>query len=181
MKLLRQYATGFFYLLLKVLSGFPSMHVRNFVLRTFYGMDIARGAVLMGNFRLRRPSRIQIGKGTVVGERVELDGRASLFIGEHVNISSEVMIYTLQHDYKQPGFENSGAPVIVEDYVWLSTRSILLPGIRVGKGAIVAAGSVVTKDVPAFAVVAGIPAKQIGTRPEDVLDYSPADYRIPFL
>ena len=44
-----------------------------------------------------------------------------------------------------------------------------------------AAGSVVTKDVPAFAVVAGIPAKQIGTRPENVLDYSPGDYRIPFL
>ena len=91
------------------------------------------------------------------------------------------MIYTLQHDYKLPGFENAGAPVIVEDYVWLSTRSILLPGIRIGKGAIVAAGSVVTKDVPAFAVVAGIPAKQIGTRPENVLDYSPGDYRIPFL
>ena len=181
MKLLRQYATGFFYLMLKLLSGFPSMHVRNFFLRHVYGMDIAKGAVMMGNFRLRRPSRIQIGKGTVVGERVELDGRASLFIGNHVNISSEVMIYTLQHDYKLPGFENAGAPVIVEDYVWLSTRSILLPGIRIGKGAIVAAGSVVTKDVPAFAVVAGIPAKQIGTRPENVLDYSPGDYRIPFL
>jgi acetyltransferase-like isoleucine patch superfamily enzyme len=181
MKTLRQYATGFFYLMLKLLSAFPSMHVRNFFLRHVYGMDIAKGAVMMGNFRLRRPSRIQIGKGTVVGERVELDGRASLFIGNHVNISSEVMIYTLQHDYKLSGFENAGAPVIVEDYVWLSTRSILLPGIRIGKGAIVAAGSVVTKDVPAFAVVAGIPAKQIGTRPENALDYSPGDYRIPFL
>lgn len=181
MKSLRQYATGLFYLALKILSGVPSMHIRNFVLRNIYGMNIARGAVLMGNFRLRRPSRIRIGKGTVVGERVELDGRASLFIGEQVNISSEVMIYTLQHDYKAPGFENSGAPVIVEDYVWLSTRSILLPGIRIGKGAIVAAGAVVTKDVPPFAVVAGVPAKQIGTRPQDVLNYSPADYRIPFL
>ena len=181
MKYFRQYATGFFYLGLKILSAFPSMHVRNFFLRYLYGMTIAPGAVVMGQFRLRRPSRIQIGTGTVVGERVELDGRASLFIGEHVNISSEVMIYTLQHEYKAPGFENSGAPVVVEDYVWLSTRSILLPGVRIGRGAVIAAGAVVTKDVPPFAVMAGIPAKQIGTLPEDVLDYSPGAYRIPFL
>ena len=181
MKYLRQYATGFFYLGLKVLSQVPSMHIRNFFLRYVYRMTISPGAVVMGQFRLRRPSRIQIGTGTVVGERVELDGRASLFIGEHVNISSEVMIYTLQHDFKTPGFENSGAPVVVEDYVWLSTRSILLPGVRVGRGAVIAAGAVVTKDVPAFAVMAGIPAKQIGTRPQDVLDYSPGAYRIPFL
>lgn len=181
MKYLRQYATGLFYLGLKWIRFIPSMHVRNFILRFVYSAKIARGAVVMGDVRFRRPSRIQIGTGTVVGERVELDGRASLFVGNHVNISSEVMIYTLQHDYKAPGFENSGAPVVIEDYVWLSTRCIVLPGIRIGQGAVIAAGAVVTKDVPPFAVMAGIPAKQIGTRPQDVLDYSPGAYRIPFL
>jgi acetyltransferase-like isoleucine patch superfamily enzyme len=175
------YATGAFYLALRWVSYVPSMHVRNAFLRHVFGVKLAKGAVVMGHFRMRRPSRIHIGQGTVVGDRVELDGRASLFIGNHVNISSEVMIYTLQHAFNQPGFENVGAPVVVEDHVWLSTRCILLPGVRIGQGAVVAAGAVVTKDVPALAVVAGIPAKVIGQRSADVLDYSPADYRIPFL
>ena len=179
--MLRAYAVGLYYLGLRFTAALPSMHLRNLILRGLYGLNLHPDAVLMGRFELRRPRRIQIGKGTVVGDRCELDGREGLSIGQNVNISSEVKIYTLQHDYRLPGFPNRGGPVTVEDYAWLSTRCTILPGVTVGRGAVVAAGAVVTKDVAPLTVVGGIPATVIAQRPPEALDYCPADYRIPML
>lgn len=179
--MLRAYAVGLYYLGLRLTASLPSMHLRNAILRGIYGLKLDRGAVLMGRFDLRRPQRIRIGRGTVVGDRCELDGREGLTVGQNVNISSEVKIYTLQHDYRLPGFPNSGGPVKVEDYAWLSTRCTILPGVTIGRGAVVAAGAVVTKDVAPLTVVGGIPATVIAQRPPEALDYCPADYRIPFL
>jgi maltose O-acetyltransferase len=179
--MLRAYAVGLYYLGLRFTAALPSMHLRNLILRGLYGLNLHPDAVLMGRFELRRPRRIQIGKGTVVGDRCELDGREGLSIGQNVNVSSEVKIYTLQHDYRLPGFPNIGGPVIVEDYAWLSTRCTILPGVTVGRGAVVAAGAVVTKDVAPLTVVGGIPATVIAQRPPEALDYCPADYRIPML
>ena len=179
--MLRAYAVGLYYLGLRFTAALPSMHLRNLILRSLYGLNLHPDAVLMGRFELRRPRRIQIGKGTVVGDRCELDGREGLSIGQNVNISSEVKIYTLQHDYRLPGFPNSGGPVTVEDYAWLSTRCTILPGVTIGRGAVVAAGAVVTKDVAPLSVVGGIPATVIAQRPPEALDYCPADYRIPML
>jgi maltose O-acetyltransferase len=179
--MLRAYAVGLYYLGLRFTAALPSMHLRNLILRSLYGLNLHKGAVLMGRFELRRPRRIQIGTGTVVGDRCELDGREGLTIGRNVNISSEVKIYTLQHDYRLPGFPNRGGPVTVEDYAWLSTRCTILPGVTVGRGAVVAAGAVVTKDVAPLTVVGGIPATVIAQRPPEALDYCPADYRIPML
>ncbi len=179
--MLRAYAVGFYYLGLRLTAVLPSMHLRNFIVKHVYGLQLDRGVVLMGRFDLRRPRRIQIGTGTVVGDRCELDGREGLTIGRNVNISSEVKIYSLQHDYRRPGLPNAGAPVVIEDYAWLSTRCTILPGVTVGRGAVVAAGAVVTKDVPPLAVVGGIPATVFAQRPPEALDYCPADYRIPML
>lgn len=179
--MLRAYAVGIYYLGLRLTASLPSMHLRNFILRNAYGLHLERGTVLMGRFELRRPRRITIGRGTVVGDRCELDGREGLRIGQNVNISSEVKIYTLQHDYRLPGFPNSGGSVTIEDYAWLSTRCIILPGVTVGRGAVVAAGAVVTKDVAPLTVVGGIPATVIAQRPPEALDYCPADYRIAML
>lgn len=93
-----------------------------------------------------------------------LDGRKGLVIGDHVNLSSEVMIWTLQHDMNDSGFKAVGGPVEIGDYAWVSARAIILPGRKIGKGAVVAAGSVVTKDVEDYAIVGGVPAKKIGER-----------------
>ena len=179
--MLRAYAVGLYYLGLRFTAALPSKHLRNLILRGLYGLNLHPDAVLMGRFELRRPRRIHIGRGTVVGDRCELDGREGLNIGQNVNISSEVKIYTLQHDYRLPGFPNRGGPVTVEDYAWLSTRCTILPGVTVGRGAVVAAGAVVTKDVAPLTVVGGIPATVIAQRPPEALDYCPADYRIPML
>jgi acetyltransferase-like isoleucine patch superfamily enzyme len=85
-------------------------------------------------------------------------------IGQNVNFSAEAAIWTQQHDPQSATFEIYSAPVVVEDRAWISFRSTVLPGTTIGEGAVVAANAVVTKDVPKFTIVGGIPAKVIGSR-----------------
>jgi len=180
MKTLKLYIRGFINLLLKILKHFPSHHFRNFILRTFFRMKLHKKAVLYSGFLIRSPKRIKIGKGTVVGYNCELDGRMNLTIGENVNISSDVKFYTLQHDYNDIAFKAVGAPIVIGDYVWVSVRAIILPGVTIGEGAVIAAGAVVTKDVEPFAIMGGVPAKKISERSQ-ILDYVPAAHRLPFV
>ena len=70
-----------------------------------------------------------------------------------------------------PGFRAIAQPVIIEDYVFIGPRAIILPGVTLGKGAVVAAGAVVTKDVEPFSIVGGVPAKVIGEREPKELHY----------
>src|SRR5581483_1613814 len=100
----------------------------------------------------------------IIGEGVVLDGRDELTIGNHVDIASEVMIYNGEHDLNDPNFRGVFSPVKIEDYVFIGPRVIILPGITIKKGAVVGAGAVVTKDVPEFQIVGGVPAKIIGER-----------------
>lgn len=71
---------------------------------------------------------------------------------------------TAEHDIDDPYFVGTEAPVHIGDYAWISSRATILPGVRIGNGAVVAAGAVVTKDVPDYTVVGGVPAKLIGVR-----------------
>lgn len=106
-----------------------------------------------------------------IGDHCFLDYRGSISIGKNVNISSQVIILTGDHDPQDKHFRYRSRPVIIEDYVWLSTRCIILPGVTIGKGAVVAAGAVVTKDVFPYTIVGGIPACKISDRNID-LDYN---------
>jgi acetyltransferase-like isoleucine patch superfamily enzyme len=178
MNALRNHLVGLAYLSLRWVAHLPSHRLRNVLLRHLYGLNLHRSAVVYGGFRLRRPHQITIGPGTVVGERCELDGRRGITLGRNVNLSSEVMIYTLQHDPQDPHFATVGGPVTIHDHAWISARVVILPGVTIGQGAVVAAGAVVTHDVPDYSIVGGVPAKPIGTRPQN-LDYSPADYVLP--
>ena len=177
---LKLYYKGFIALILKMVSHYPSHLIRNFVLVNLFGLKLAKGSIIYSGFLVRSPKNIKIGKGTVVGYNCELDGRKGLTIGENVNISSDVKFYTLQHDYNSKNFRAVGAPVIIEDYVWVSARSIILPGITIGKGAVIAAGSVVTKNVEAYSVMGGVPAKKIGERSKN-LDYNLTKHKLYFV
>lgn len=106
-----------------------------------------------------------------------MDGRKyNITVGNDVSIGPEASILTLGHDPQSGNFEDRGGDVIIGDRVWIGYRAIVLPGVTIGDGAVVGAGSVVTRNVEPFTIVAGNPATKIGTRnPELVyeLNYRP--------
>jgi len=115
---------------------------------------------------------IEIGVNSGIGIRSNIygiGGGGKLSIGENVMMAPDVTILTLKHcygDISVPFIEQKiySTEVIIEDDVWIGIRSIILPGVTIGKGSIVAAGAVVTKDVPNYSVVGGVPAKIIKKR-----------------
>lgn len=109
-------------------------------------------------------NRITIGNNTVINRFTYLDGRASLYIGNNVNVSHYTLIQTLTHDPQNPEFVALEKPVAIMDHAWIGARAIIMPGITVGEGAIVAAGAVVSKDVAPYTIVGGAPARKIGKR-----------------
>ncbi len=114
---------------------------------------------------IRNGRNIKIGNNCVFNKQVLLDGRGGkLIIGNNVDIAQETNIWTLQHNVHDDYHGDKGGDVIIEDYVWIASRVTILPGIRIGRGAVVATNSVVTKDVPPMSIVAGIPAKVISER-----------------
>jgi acetyltransferase-like isoleucine patch superfamily enzyme len=132
------------------------------------GMKVAATAKLYRWREVRDAGKITIGDGTIIGMWATMDGREGITIGRNVNLSSEVALWTLQHDYNSPTFATSGGPIVIGDRAWISFRATILPGVTIGEGAVVAANSVVTKDVAPFTVVGGIPAKKIGERSRDL-------------
>lgn len=121
--------------------------------------------------RFYDPRHIEIGTDTIIGDHAFLDGRDTIKIGDHVDIASGVMIYNSEHAINSDDFHAVNAPVEIGDYVFIGPRVIILPGVKIGRGAVVGAGAVVTKDVPDFAIVGGVPAKIIGERKNKNLNY----------
>ena len=128
------------------------------------GMTIGQGSHIYQGAEIRSPAGVVIGQNSSIGHHAVLDGRGGLTIGDSVNLSSGVWIWTVEHQINSPTFAAESSPVVFEDYVWLSCRVTVLPGVTVGKGAVVAAGAVVTEDFEAYSIVAGVPAKKIGER-----------------
>lgn len=124
------------------------------------------------------PAGVTIGNHSIIGNDCFLDGRRSIQIGDNVNIGGHVQIYTLEHDPQASDFGVKGGPVVIHDFAYVATRSTLLPEITIGEGAVVAAGAVVTKSVPPYTIVGGVPASVIGRRSPD-LRYT-LDYHLPF-
>jgi maltose O-acetyltransferase len=153
-----------------LLGRIPSHSFRK-VIHKSAGVKMGKGSTIHMGVTFYETKNIVIGDDTIIGERAVLDGRARLVIGNHVALASEVMIYNSQHDIHDPFFKPVSKPVHIEDYVFIGPRAIILPGVTVGRGAIVAAGAVVTKDVPPFAVVGGVPAKVIAERANKDLRY----------
>ena len=118
-----------------------------------------------------QPRNIAIGEGTRVGDHAFLDGRARLTIGKEVDIASYVMVYNSEHNLESDEFTAREEPVEIGDYSFIGPRVIILPGVKIGTGAVVAAGAVVTKDVEDYAIVGGVPAVKIGERKNKNLHY----------
>ncbi len=148
----------------------PSHFIRRFFYRAS-GMTVGSGSSLHMRLRIYDPRGVSIGEDTIIGERVVLDGRAPLTIGNHVDIATGAMIYNSQHDIKSSDFQAVELPVMIEDYVFIGPNAIILPGVTLGRGCVVGAGAVVTKDVLEMTVVGGVPAKLISERKIPTLSY----------
>ena len=158
-----------------VISHIPFFAVRHAWYRHVVGVRLGCGAaVFMDCFWYfyrsfgRNPQPMSVGEHTIINRRCALDGRGGLRIGSNVSLSPEVMLITSNHRKDDPDFAVEDQPIVIEDYVWVGSRATVLPGVTIGKGAVVAAGAVVTKDVPPYAVVGGVPAKVIGERAKDL-------------
>jgi maltose O-acetyltransferase len=159
-----RFAIVWLYLFNRWLTFFPFHAPRLWLLRRMLGKMGAAPSVLMG-LELRNPRNIELGDQVVLNRGVLLDGRGGkLQIGNNVDIAQETAIWTLEHDVHDDQHRAVGAPVTIEDYAWIGHRAIILPGVRIGRGAVVAAGAVVTQDVAPMAIVGGVPAKPIGVR-----------------
>ncbi|NJC26113.1 acetyltransferase-like isoleucine patch superfamily enzyme [Lewinella antarctica] len=126
---------------------------------------MGKDCAIMRGFRIRDPRNISMGDFVNINQNCMLDSRGgAVKIGNYVDIAPEVNVWTLQHDPQDPNFGTKGGGVILEDFVWIGNRAIILPGVTIGKGAVVATGAVVTKDVAPWTIVGGVPAKKIGER-----------------
>lgn len=154
---------------LRCTGHLPTNMLRIALYRALFGMKIAKGATIeSGCLILGGPSRITIGRGSVINRGVVLDGRFPLTIGENVSISIGSVILTLEHDLQASDFAAVGGPVAIGDRAFLGSRAVVLPGVTIGAGAAVAAGAVVTNDVEPYTIVGGVPAKAIGSRPRNL-------------
>lgn len=162
---------GFIWLMTNsFLPHIPSQTIRNFGLR-MTGVAMSKNVKFYSGFSVRNPKGLTIEDGVNIGPKVLLDARCGLTIRKSAVIAYDAIIWTFNHDYNDINFCGKGAPVEIGAYVWVCCRSIILPGVKVGEGAIVASGAVVTKDVEPWTIVGGIPAKVIGYREKNEYDY----------
>lgn len=153
--------------LLSDLGHFPSHAVRNVFYRRS-GLTLPRSSSIHWHFGCYAPENIVIGETTVIGGDCFIDGRSGVTIGRSVNIGGFVSVYTRQHDIDDPGFAECGGPVVIGDYAYLGSHTVVLPGVTVGEGSVTAAGSVVTNNVPPYTMVGGVPAVHIRNRSRDL-------------
>lgn len=154
----------------KLIPSLPSKHLKYYGFKML-GVKMSKDVKFFDNIQIREPKRLTIEEGVSIGPHVLLDARCGLTIRKSAVVAYDAIIWTLNHDYNDMLFCGKGAPVEIGEFAWICSRSIILPGVKVGKGAVVASGAIVTKDVEPYTIVGGIPAKVIGHRDEKGYKY----------
>ena len=131
-------------------------------------MKIGKNSEINMNLYVFNYKGIKIGSHSHINRSCFIDARAGVTIGNNVSISHNVSIITGSHDIQSINFSGVFRPIKIDDYVWIGINSTILQGVHIGKGAVVAAGSVVTKDIPPYTIVGGVPAKIISTRIKNI-------------
>ena len=166
------YLTNYF------ISNIPSWKLRHGWYRRVLGIELGpRAGVHLGCYwwfygpgQIRRTG-VSIGANSRINRDCMIDVRGGVRIGDNVSISPQVAISTAAHSALDPAFRVEIRPVVIEDNVWIGMRATILGGVTLGRGCVVAAGAIVTKDVPPLTIVAGVPAKPVGMRPEEASHY----------
>ena len=171
----RVWFDGLLFICNRIISNIPSHTARVAFYRYVMRFDIGERACIFSGARFDGRGTFHLGKSSTINDRCHLDNRGGLTIGENVSVSPETCILTADHDPHHPQFAGRNRAVVIEDYVFIGTRALILPGVTIGRGAVVGAGAVVSKDVAPLAIVAGSPARPIGQR-DPSLNYQ-IDYR----
>lgn len=130
---------------------------------------LGKNIVLYENGWIEYPHRLEIDCNTSINRNFFINARGQISIGKNVLIGPYVIIYSTNHIFDNTCMSineqgQTEEPVIIEDDVWIGARSVILPGVIIGKGAVIAAGAVVTKNVEPYSIVGGVPAKFIKYR-----------------
>jgi putative colanic acid biosynthesis acetyltransferase WcaF len=136
---------------------------RRSILRLF-GARVGRGVLIRPSVRIVYPWKVTIGDNAWIGDDVNLYSLGEITIGHDVVISQGCYLCTGSHDYRDAAFPIFARPIVVEPEVWIAALCFLNPGVRIGRGAVIAARSVVLSDVPERTIVGGHPAKIVGDR-----------------
>lgn len=161
---MRTFIKGLFLLFQEVIMLIPCWAIRWAFVKLSV-KHLGKGCFVMRKVNVVNPQNITIGDSVVINKAVMLDGRgAELIIGDNVDIAQETNIWTLEHDVNDDNHKEVSAKVVIDDHVWIASRVTILPGVHIGRGAVVASGAVVVKNVPPMTIVGGIPAKVIGYR-----------------
>jgi putative colanic acid biosynthesis acetyltransferase WcaF len=134
-----------------------SSSFRTRLLRLF-GAKIGRGVYIKPGLRVKFPWYFEVGDHTWLGEDLWVDNLAQVTIGPHCCISQGAYLCTGNHDWSAPDMRLFRRPIRCERGSWVGAKSVVCPGVTLGAGAIAAAGSVITKDIPSMEVHAGNPA-----------------------
>ncbi len=136
---------------------------------SFFLKKIGKRVLIMSSAKIMSPQNVEIGHDVYIHHLVNIGGQKGIKIGNFVNISYNVNLVTVNLSYQNPstpivkqGFY--GNPISIEDDVWIGAKAVILPGVKIGRGAIVGANAVVTKNVKPYTIVGGIPAKIIKNR-----------------
>lgn len=151
------------YLYNNIITYFPSHYIRKNVFRVMGGRIGKRSRMDIGCF-IAWPNKLCIGVNTHINRACVIQPFALITIGNNVCISCRCNIVAGGHDVNSPTFAGDHRPIQIDDFVWIGVGATVLRGVHIGKGAVVCAGAVVTKDVEPFTIVAGVPAKKIGDR-----------------
>lgn len=147
----------------RIINKIPSRHLR----RWFYqllGAKLGKNCFPCRRVEILLPKGLELGDGVTIGWFAELDSRGGIRVGHDTNISSHVKLITGSHDIDDPKFTADFLPIRIGHHCWIGTGAIVLQGVTIGDGAVVAAGAVVSKDIPSGEVWGGIPAKFIRKR-----------------
>lgn len=150
-----------------ILAHIPFWCFRRLYLKTI-GVKIGKKSLIMRHNTFISPRGLVIGDATHINQGCILDARGRLTIGNSVSISHRVSIMTGGHDHQSRHFLGKYKCITIGDYAWIGVEATILQGVNIGKGAVVCAGAVVTKDVEPYSIVGGVPAKKIGTRRQDL-------------
>lgn len=145
------------------INKIPSHNVRLAWLR-LGGARIGKGSTIWRHTEVLGIESLVMGDDSCIGWHCQVDARSGLTIGHHVTVASHVLIIAGGHDLDAPEFWSVSAPVRIDDWAWITSRALILPGAHVGEGAVVSPNTTVSKAVEPYTIVAGHAAKPAGKR-----------------